>query len=253
MDRLPTYAAITPTTGPAVPADLVAHERADAFLARQASMRNELIGLAGRPGEDIALLTVLLGAGGVVAGRLRDAGERCCLVFSTQLRASIYVRDLLSSGPEVQYLSANPLEFLRLLREVEQTGIYLFVLDHCPRCEEVEIVASESLRTAEEVVEGWATRRAKQLARVDLYHGYAVEAARSGRLELARDVALATVAHVSPDDPRLHRLLGTLALALDERPLLDEARTFLECLDQPGSLRELNRLERSGRPGPDNY
>jgi hypothetical protein len=87
-----------------------------------------------------------------------------------------------------------------------------------------------AMKTADDVVTVWCIHKATELARADLYFGYAQESARAGRLEIARDVALETVGHVSLEDPRAHLLLGEVAVALRDRKLLREAKAFLRFL-----------------------
>jgi hypothetical protein len=83
---------------------------------------------------------------------------------------------------------------------------------------------------------------------LDLYFAYALQLARAGHLETARDVALETVGHVSLEDPRPHLLLGELGVALGERTLIDEAQEFLRFLKQNAWERNLAEIVRTGRP-----
>ena len=92
----------------------------------------------------------------------------------------------------------------------------------------------------------WAIGKAIELGWAELYLAYALESVRSGRLEAARDVALETVGHVTMEDPRLHLLLGRIAVGLEDRVLLREAREFLRFFRLSTWERKLDEIERSG-------
>jgi len=67
-------------------------------------------------------------------------------------------------------------------------------------------------------------------------------------LEVARDVALEAIGHVTLEDPRLHFLLGQLALGLSDRVLLREARAHMAFFRQDMWEQRLDRSVRSGSP-----
>jgi hypothetical protein len=71
---------------------------------------------------------------------------------------------------------------------------------------------------------------------------------RAGRLKEARDVTLQAVGHASLEDPRLHLLLGQLAVGLGDGPLLREAKAFLHFLNLPAWERMLKEAEQSRSP-----
>jgi hypothetical protein len=98
-----------------------------------------------------------------------------------------------------------------------------------PDLKEAEDSQSSSLKS-DDLIAIWAIFKAAQLARGKLYFTYALEAARAGQIEIARDVALETVGHVDLEDPRPHLLLGQLAVKLRDRELLREAKQFLRFL-----------------------
>ena len=70
----------------------------------------------------------------------------------------------------------------------------------------------------------WAITKSTERARAELYFAHALELARGGRLELARDVSLEAVEHVTMEDPRLHLLLGQVAIGVKNERLLMEAK-----------------------------
>jgi hypothetical protein len=80
-----------------------------------------------------------------------------------------------------------------------------------------------------------------------LYFAYALRSARAGQLEVARDVALEAVGHVSLEDPRPHLLLGELAVALRDRTLLQEAQAFLRFFKHERWGQKLARAVQSGQ------
>ena len=85
-----------------------------------------------------------------------------------------------------------------------------------------------------------------ELARAELYFTHALESARAGLLELARDVALEAVGHVTMEDPRLLLLLGQVAIRLGDRRLLGEAKAFLDFFNFEPWRRKLGEVEESG-------
>jgi hypothetical protein len=81
------------------------------------------------------------------------------------------------------------------------------------------------------VVTVWSIHKAGELARLELYLDFATQAAGERRTDLARDVALETVGHVTMEDPRLHLLLGKLAVLLKDKALRRDAEAFLSFLN----------------------
>jgi len=61
---------------------------------------------------------------------------------------------------------------------------------------------------------------------------------------VARDVALELVGHVTAEDPRVHLLLGKLAIRVRDKGLLREAKRFLVLLKQNGAVEELQDADR---------
>jgi len=138
-----------------------------------------------------------------------------------------------------------------MLRDLRANGIERFTIDRCPRCDIVTAFGSTSVTTGERAVEAWSIFKATELARLDLYLTHASGSARAGQLDVARDVALETVAHVSLEDSRVHLLLGQIAVALRDHELLREARSFLQFLEADLCERGLDEAVRSGSPSFD--
>jgi hypothetical protein len=88
--------------------------------------------------------------------------------------------------------------------------------------------------------------KARGLARVELYFAYALDLARNGLLEAARDVALETAGHVTLGHPNAHLLLGQVAVGLRDRTLLREAKAFLQSFSYRAWEMKLDRVVQSG-------
>jgi len=245
--ELPHYSRLRAIPSRDLPPELEEREQSEAFNARGDVLQRELLEPARRPSDDKPLFIELLVAEqGVVTIPLPEGGGQCLPVFTTPFRAGDYVRTLLASGPRVQYLALSPLQFIRMLPDLESAGVTHVAIDRCPRCSTFSIVELSSTAGAASVVELWAIHKATELARRELYFEYALQSARGGRLEVAREVALEGVGHVSFEDPRLHLLLGQIAISLADRPLLREARAFLRFLRLAPWERKLDEAQRSG-------
>lgn len=248
--QFPEYSALrsTPTRG--LPRDLTEAEDSESYATSQENLRCELRKPPFRPLDDQPLFMEFLEANGtgVVYITLPDDGGRCLPVFSTPLRAFDYVRTLLSTGPAVRYLHSSPLQLATMLHDIEAIGIKTLALDRCPRCSIFTHVGTSSLKTSDDLIGIWAIFKGTQLARGNLYFSYALGAAREGRIEIARDVALETVGHVDLEDPRPHLLLGQLAVKLRDQELLHDAREFLRFLKLDRWERKLDQVVQSGSP-----
>ena len=248
--ELPEYSRLRTTLSRPLPRDLVTQEQGEAFDLRRKDIQNELRGRPYWPPEDQPLFTTLLvpSQGGMLTIVLPDRPAPCLPVFSTPFKAADYRQVLVSSRTSVQYLSSTPLECQRMLSDLLGTGVETFALDRCPRCGVFSVIGSRSLRHASDLLQVWCIHKSTEVARTDLYFGYALGAARDGALEVAREVALETVGHVSVEDPRSHLLLGQLAVALQDRSLLAEAKAFLRFLKLGPWEQKLADVEGSASP-----
>jgi hypothetical protein len=157
-------------------------------------------------------------------------GRQCLPVFSSPMRAADYARTLLSKGPRVQYRLSSAAQCAAMLNDLRAAGVGSMTLDVCPRCDIAMTVKTPSTVSASDLLTTWSIQKGTQLARTDLYLRFACEAARSGSLDVARDVAVEAIGHVTMEDARLHLLLGKLGLALGDRALLRDAQSFLAYL-----------------------
>ena len=249
-DELPEYAAIRRTPNRGLPSDLGAREASQAFDAQCEVIQRSLREPPRRPQEHSPLFVGLLAASqqGVVTMTLPDWKSPCLPIFSTPFRAADYARTLLAHDPAVKYISSSPLELVGMLRDLSGMGIEHFALDRCPRCHHVTAIGCASITTADIAINCWCICKATELARLDLYLSHAQASARAGELEAAREVVLETIAHVSAEDPRAHLLLGQIAVALQDRPLLHEAKAFLQFFKLTSWELRLDEADRSGAP-----
>ena len=249
-DTLPEYAAIRRTPSRGLPSDLAEREASQAFDAQREAIERSLREPPRRPQEQSPLFVELLAASqeGVVTMTLPDRESPCLPIFSTPFRADDYIRTLLAHGPAVKHLSSNPLQLVRMLRDLRAMGIEHFALDRCPRCSIFTTISCASITTADDAINCWSIWKATELARLDLYLGHAQASARVGELEAAREVVLETIAHVSLEDPRAHLLLGQIAVALHDRRVLREAKAFLQFFKLNSWERRLDEADRSGAP-----
>jgi hypothetical protein len=247
---MPEYAAVRRTPNRGLPSELAEREAGETFVAQREALEHALGGPPRRPQADSPLFVALLAAGqaGVVTMTLPESGSPCLPIFSTPFRAADYIRVLLASGPAVKYLSSSPRELVAMLRDLRAMGIEQFALDRCPRCSIFTAIGSASITTADDAINCWTISKATELARLDLYLSHALGAARAGELDAAREVVLETVAHVSLEDPRAHLLLGQIAVALQDRTMLREARAFLQFFQLNSWQRRLDEAVRSGSP-----
>ncbi len=246
--ELPWYSALkaVPTRG--IPDELRAQEDQEFGENKDEALRSELLDPPRRPLDDAPLFTELAQRKGLVTITLPDGIKRCLLVFSTPFRAADYARVQLATDPRPQYLVSSPLQLLKLVADLKEVGVESLALDRCPRCPTFNLVSLTSQASADTVLGLWATHKSTEIMRANLYFAYALKCARAGRLEDARDVTLEAVGHVTPEDARLHFLLGQLALGLNDQVLLREARAQLTFFREGDWEEWLEGSVRSGSP-----
>jgi hypothetical protein len=249
-EELPIYSGLKSIPTRRLPPELEEKEASQFHKTRRETLERELLDPARRPPNDEPLFIELLRAkdGGVVTINLPDNSGGCLLVFSTPLRAGDYVQTLLPARSSVQYLCSSPLELIKMLRDLGEAGVETFTLDCCPRCETFAMFGINSIKTVDDTLKVWAIFKATELARTDLYFAFALESARAGQLEVARDVALETIGHVTLEDPRPHLLLGQLGVGLRDRRLVQEAKAFLRFLKMDEWEQKLDQVVQLGLP-----
>jgi hypothetical protein len=246
---IPHYSALQSIPSRGLPNELAKEETSEFYLGEREALQRQLLAPPQRPLNESPLFIELLSKDeGVLTISLPDNRGQCLPIFSTPGRAADYVRTLLTAGPPVQYLSTSPQQAVGMLSDLERMGICCFVLDRCPRCSLMTAIQSASVKTADHAVEVWAVQKATEYSRANLYLTYALHACRAGRLKIARDVALETVGHVTMEDPRVHFLLGQIAVGLGDRTLLRQAEEFLAFLNADAWLRKLEEATRTRSP-----
>ncbi len=245
---LPWYSALkaVPTRG--IPDELAAEEKQEYIEGEMEALQRELLDPPRRPSDDAPLFTEIAQGKGLTTILLPDGVKRCLLVFSTSFRAADYARMQLTTGPRVQYLLSSPLQLVKQHANLREVGVESLALDPCPRCPTFGVLSLNSLASADTVLKIWAIHKSSEIVRTNLYFAYAVKSARAGRLEVARDVALEAIGHVTLEDPRLHFLLGQLALGLRDRVLLREAKAMLAFFRQEMWEQRLDQSVQSGSP-----
>jgi hypothetical protein len=248
--EMPGYSRLRAVPTRPLPPDLAQEEAGESFLAKREAVERSIGEPGRRPREDTPLFTGLIPADGrhVISITLPDGGGHCLPVFTTPFRAADYRQTLLATVPGVRYLSSTAPQLLGMIRDVEGVGIQSFTLDRCPRCSIITTIGSSSVKSADDLLVLWTIHKATELARLDLYLDYAMASARAGQLETARDVALETVGHVNPEDPRAHLLLGELGVSLGDRTLLREAQECLRFFNHGPWNRRLDQVVQSGQP-----
>lgn len=247
---LPRYAELIKTPNRGLPSDLTEQEGGEAFERRCAAIDQSLREPRTRPSADTPLFVMLLDPAreAFLTMTLPDPGLPCVPVFTSPFRASDYARVQLEHDSSARYLSSSPAHLVATLGNLRAAGIEPFALNPCPRCGILTAIRIESIKSAEDAIECWTIFKTTEMGRMDLYLRYAQAAARAGDLAKARDVVLETVAHVSFEDPRAHLLLGQIALALDDRETLGEAKEFLRYFRRDAYANRLDEVVRSGEP-----
>ena len=185
---------------------------------------------------------------GVIMLRNPDGDGQSLLIFSSQFRCLDYGMTQMADLTMVRLLPQNLRQIVELLRKVENADVRHFVLDRCPRCSYALVVRTEPFQTPEEFRELFIHQKATELARQELYFEFAIYSAQNGNTQLALDVALETVGHVTMEHPNIHYLIGQLAVSLKRPSLLEEARAFLRFLKAEDYLEQLRISEATGQP-----
>ena len=246
--ELPEYSALISVPSRALPTDLEENEQSEVFTTRRETLQQELLERPQRPLDDEPLFTALLDTdvGGVLTFTVPESEDRCVLVFSSPIQATDYKQTLLTGGPRMSYLASTPRDFVGMLRDLEEVTVESLVVDRCPRCTVLTSIGSRSVKTASDAITIWAIHKATDQARLELYLTYALESARRGDLDTAREVALEMTGHVSYADPNTHLLLAQVAVGLGDQTLLREARAFLHFFRFEPWEEKLDEIIRSG-------
>jgi hypothetical protein len=242
---LPWYSYLKAEPNRGVPDELKEQESGEDHDVKRERLQRDLLDTSHRPADNVPLFTELMAGNGIITLPLPDSTRQCLLVFSTPLKAADYRRMQLSAGPPSTYLSSSPLQLVKAFADLARSEVDSTAIDRCPRCN-IGVVSQLRLPTsADTLISLWAIQKGSELARADLYLTYAAKCMGAGNLDTARDVVLETVGHVSFEDPRVHYMLGEIALRLRDRKLLREARAFLAFLKQDYLLMRLDEASRA--------
>ena len=242
-DEFPSYSLLKAVPSRGLPQDLAAREESADHGQWRDRIESELF--AQTTNENASGFATFLKFGnGLLQIRMPDSEKGCLLVFSTPMRAADYA-GAAAAERKFDLFCSSAEQVVPVVAEFrERAGIGHVALDRCPRCSTFTVLDASSLDSAAKVVRAWKIFKATEIARCCLYFDYAQAAARAGQFLSARDVALELVGHVTAEDPRVHLLLGKLAVQLRDKTLLREARRFLILLKQNVALDELQETAR---------
>ncbi len=242
-NAVPTYSLLEQILSRPLPEELAAQEGSDDFAGWRDRIESELLDQE-TDENAFGFATFLKFHQGMLQIRVPESSDLCLLVFSTPLRAADYAR-VQMAGEKFEYVASSASQTVSVLRDCrEQANTTHIALDRCPRCSTFVTVGTSDLDSPRKLIRLWKISKATEFARCNLYWNYARSSAREDKLMLARDIALELVGHVTADDPRVHLLLGKLAIRLQDKTLLREAQSFLAFLRQDPYVEELRIAER---------
>src|SRR5262245_32189083 len=152
-EEVPHYSALKAIPTRSLPPEVKKNEESQSFNARREMLEQTLLDPVQRPSIEAPLFTELLAKErGVVTITLPNNGSQCVPVFSTGFRAADYIRTLLNQGPRPHYLSSSALQFVHMLRDLEEIGVERLTLDRCPRCPILTIIDSRSIKVPDDAV-----------------------------------------------------------------------------------------------------
>lgn len=247
---LPLYTQLKRIPNRGLPADLMKMEKSADHLTRQDAFETELSASSVLPAPDApALATFVSGGANLVTIPVPgDEGVMCIPLFSERWRVVDYARTHFADRGDVSFAVMSAAGFVSTLRDVEKAGKLAFTIDCCPRCE--DFIRYETILADEPgyLIRMIGVHKATELARRHLYYHYALAKARLGQHELARDVLLESVGHVTMADPDTHLLLGQLGVAMGDDELVREAHEYLRFFGSGAWDRKLETVEYFGRP-----
>jgi len=240
----PSYSLLKAIPSRGLPPDLADREASSDFQQWRDRIQSDLAAQEWDEDEP-NFLTFLKSREGLLSLCLPQLEGGCMLAFSNPLRAADYAR-VAAPTQTFQYFCSSPKQVVLAVKDFrDHAGVRHIALDRCPRCEVFNTIGAENLDSAARVITMRNISKATEIARCRLYWEYARSAANSGEFLRARDVALELVGHVTAEDPRTHLLLGKLAIQLNDKHLLREAKEFLTLLKQDWAIEELTTAEKT--------
>lgn len=242
---LPRYTMLEAVAAEETPSRIVEWEASDEFTALCEQQARMIIPAAGAqsPLHPFFFSATLPEHQGIVSIQSRTGPRaRCAVFFSSEIRAATYASILLS-GLKITPVQFTAAEFADTLISLSKVGLNHFVLDRCPRCWSFPITVSSTIPNADAAVAHWSFVKAVELTRANYYLKVAQHRAASGDYAGSRDIALLAVAHVAPDDPRVHSHLVAMAEHLNDAVLLMEAKSALQHTRCPDGLPFFRNIE----------
>ena len=242
----PSYSLLRDQPSRGLPHDLAEREDSDDFQAWADRIQADLS--AQNADQDVPAFAVFLKLGeGLLRLDFPPPQGLCLLVFTSMWRAADYMHvQVPALRDKLEFFASTARETPNVIQHFRQHAkISSIALDRCPRCDIFACLDAEAMDTAEKLIQAWRISLATQFARRDLYWRYARSAARDDKPLTARDVALELVGHVTPVHAPTHFLLGKLAIRLQDRRLLREARSFLDFLGELAAVQEVTVLEKT--------
>jgi hypothetical protein len=226
-NTLPSYSLLEEQPTRCLPPELVDSEDSDDYRAWSSRVQADMF--ASRTDLNLPYFAIFLkGADGLLQLPHPETGSRILLVFSARYKASDYARVQVPKL-KLELFCSSPTQAAQVIPHFHQHASITYVaLDRCPRCPVFALLDAAALNDPEQIVKFWKISKSTEFCRLELYWTFARDQANSGKLVVARDLALEIVGHVNAEDPRPHLLLGKLAIRLRDRQLLREARQFLE-------------------------
>jgi hypothetical protein len=162
----------------------------------------------------------------------------CAVFFSSPRRLAIYANQLLG-GVRLTPIQFTAAEAAAAMAELSRHGVSHLTLDRCPRCWTFPVSPASVFQSSSSALTHWSFVKAVEFTRANYYLQYARHRASAGDLAASRDVALLAVAHVTPDDVRLHAHLAEIAEKLDDEVLRFEARDAVRKMENPSRFAAL--------------
>lgn len=250
---VPLYAELLAKPNRDVPDKLKLNLESAEFADFQAKWQDKLRA-ARRPAADVPAVAMLRAGDSLATFGMPDTGERAALFFSSPLRAADYRDHMGREGASAGVPLLTLADFVRSLRDLEPIGVRHFALDRCPRCTGATVNESASVDSVDAAWEARARTRGGEMASEKLHFQYALDSARAGHLEEAREVGLQAVSHITIEDPNMHLLLGQVGVALADGALTSDALAMLRFLQAAPYVAKLETVAEIGAAdfeGPD--
>ena len=249
--NFPTYTLLWSVSTRKVRADLARLEKSPKQDELRGAFERGILASRLLPTVDDQILNIFVrGADSIalVIPSPDESASRCIPVFTERWRAMDYVLTLHPRERDLRVAVMSAAEFVATLRDLEKNGSFTFAIDRCPRCDGFLTYETSMADTPGHFIRMMVVQKAAEMAQRHLYWTYALTKAHGAQFEVARDVALEIVAHVTMADPNTHLLLGQVGIALGDDQLVREAHTFLRFFQNDAMDKKLELDEEAGKP-----